>query len=311
MISYAQNGEDVVLARALGGVKRGCYVDIGANDPVVDSVTKVFYDAGWRGVHVEPVPAWADRLRAQRPDEVVVQAAVTRDGVGPVTIYDIEGTGLSTLLVDHDQNSQYTQTPIEVPAVTLREVVQEHVAAEEVQFLKVDVEGLEADVLASADFGTFRPWVCVIEATAPNSSRQVHDTWEPDLLAAGYRFCLFDGLSRFYVSQEKADDLAEALSYPACALDQYETQRMVGLRKEGESAAARAQEAQAEVHDLRVQLQHWRDQVFEHWAAASAGTSGASDAEVAALRRSVHGFESTVSWRVTKPLRAVRSRMPR
>ena len=56
-VSYAQNFEDVILNRALHGVTDGCYIDIGANDPEVDSVSLAFYERGWRGLHVEPLPA--------------------------------------------------------------------------------------------------------------------------------------------------------------------------------------------------------------------------------------------------------------
>jgi|SRR5262245_3315890 len=57
VISYAQNFEDIILWRALKHVEKGFYIDIGAQDPVVDSVSLAFYEKGWRGVHVEPVPA--------------------------------------------------------------------------------------------------------------------------------------------------------------------------------------------------------------------------------------------------------------
>jgi hypothetical protein len=70
--SYAQNFEDVMLRRALQNVARGFYIDVGAQDPIVDSVSMGFYEEGWRGVHVEPVAAYAAKLRAQRPDEIVM-----------------------------------------------------------------------------------------------------------------------------------------------------------------------------------------------------------------------------------------------
>ena len=54
-VSYAQNGEDVVLFRALGGVESGRYVDVGANDPVADSISYAFYLRGWSGITIDPV----------------------------------------------------------------------------------------------------------------------------------------------------------------------------------------------------------------------------------------------------------------
>lgn len=98
-VSYAQNFEDVMLWRALKGVESGFYIDIGAQDPVSDSVSKAFHDLGWRGVHVEPTADYAQRLREEREGDPVLQAIV-----GPATdqsvIYQIEGTGLSTTVAE-------------------------------------------------------------------------------------------------------------------------------------------------------------------------------------------------------------------
>ena len=66
-VSNAQNGEDVVLWRALGDLPRGRYVEVGANHPLIDSVSRAFYDRGWSGVCVEPLPTFAGELRAGPP----------------------------------------------------------------------------------------------------------------------------------------------------------------------------------------------------------------------------------------------------
>ena len=66
-ISYAQNFEDVMLWRALRGVENGSYIDVGAADPEVHSVTAAFYKRGWRGVNVEPNGEFFDKLRERRP----------------------------------------------------------------------------------------------------------------------------------------------------------------------------------------------------------------------------------------------------
>lgn len=76
VISYAQNFEDVMLWRALQHVGTGYYVDIGANDPVVDSVTRWFYEQGWSGLNIEPVPHWHGKLQADRPRDTNLQVAV-------------------------------------------------------------------------------------------------------------------------------------------------------------------------------------------------------------------------------------------
>ena len=88
----------------------------------------------------------------------------------------------------------------------------------EIHFCKIDVEGAEADVLEGLDVAGWRPWVVVVESTRPNSTEQTHESWEPSLLSAGYEFCLFDGLNRFYVANEHAE-LRHKLSAPANVLD--------------------------------------------------------------------------------------------
>lgn len=297
VISHAQNREDVVLWRALGHLPAGRYVDVGANEPSLFSVSRLFYDHGWSGVAVEPVPAFAQQFRDARPRDVVVEAALTTGEPGATVMTVFEGTGLSTLdaaAAGRHREAGFEGSTIEVATTTLQAVVDEHLAGEEVHFCTVDVEGHEAAVLASADLTRFRPWVFVVEATAPLSTEQRHQEWEPALLEAGYRFRLFDGLSRFYVSAERDDEIGAALGYPACPFDDYVPADVSALHH-------RVDHLQAEVGQLRSDLVHWRAAVLEHWVQAASGPPSGTDvnAELEAMR-------ATVSWRVTAPLRAVR-----
>ena len=77
-VSYAQNYEDVTLLRALGDVASGFYIDVGANDPRFDSVTRAFYERGWHGINIEPVPHWHERLRSDRPRDLNLRVAAGR-----------------------------------------------------------------------------------------------------------------------------------------------------------------------------------------------------------------------------------------
>ena len=66
-ISYAQNREDVILNGFFEGRDKGFYVDVGAGNPVDDSVTKLFYDKGWHGINIEPIPHIYKELEKQTP----------------------------------------------------------------------------------------------------------------------------------------------------------------------------------------------------------------------------------------------------
>src|SRR2546430_11530274 len=95
MRSYSQNGEDVRLARAFSGQPTGFYVDVGAGGPVVDSVTKHFYDRGWRGINVEPDPEAFRLLAEERPRDVSLAVACS-DAAGEGVLHETQ-PGLATL----------------------------------------------------------------------------------------------------------------------------------------------------------------------------------------------------------------------
>lgn len=122
--SYAQNFEDVILWRAVGHVPDGFYVDIGAQNPVIESVSMMFHEAGWDGVSVEPSPAYARAMRAARPGSRLEQAAVSRER-GRATFHDIPDTGLSTLDADfaeRHRRSGFRVNAVEVEVITLADL---------------------------------------------------------------------------------------------------------------------------------------------------------------------------------------------
>ena len=183
---------------------------------------------GWRGVNVEPLPERYERLCRARPRDVSLQVAVG-SRPGAATFFRIvpsavraDEAGLSTLdtgIRDRHRRSGYLSEELTVEVVTLESILRGH-AAVGFDLLKVDVEGREAEVLASADLRHWRPRAIVVEATVPLSAEPSHQEWEPMVLAAGYRLALFDGLNRFYARDDELD-LLRRLSVPANTLDRY------------------------------------------------------------------------------------------
>ncbi len=220
-ISYAQNFEDVILWRALKSVERGFYIDIGAQDPVVDSVSLAFYEHGWRGVHVEPISSNVAKLRAARPDEEVLEAAIARHE-GTATFHEIPQTGLSTgsdEIAAMHANMGFASNPIEVTTLPLS-ILLDRYSDREIHWLKIDVEGMEAETVASWRPSHVRPWILVIESTVPLSRDESYFEWEPTVLAMGYAFVYFDGLNRFYL-HEAHSDLKPAFGAPPNIFDDF------------------------------------------------------------------------------------------
>ena len=218
MISYAQHGEDVVLRRLFQGSPAGFYVDLGANDPLIDSVTKHFSLLGWRGVNVEPLAALHRRLVQDRPLDVNLCVAIS-NRPGRLVLEEVEGAhGLSTAteaLAQAHREQGRTLIKREVPCLTLSELCERHCAQTTIDFLKIDVEGHEAQVLQGGDWKRFRPRVLLIE------SGWLPEAWHELVLSLGYQLGLDDGLNRFYIRAEDAPSLLQRLRWPANVNDRF------------------------------------------------------------------------------------------
>ena len=234
LISYSQNLEDIILWRALKDVKNGFYVDVGAAWPDIHSVTKLFYDKGWFGINIEPNPEFYARLCEQRPRDINLRIAVCdRNGEGNLNLFS--DTGLSTLdaevAKEHVKN-KFDCVSINVTTATLSSLFQRFLPKkQEIHFLKIDVEGLEAEVLASNNWLLYRPWIIVVESTLPLSQVECQQTWEPRLLAASYTFAYADGLNRFYIENVHLDLLA-FFKYPPNVFDEFVLASQVTLSDE-------------------------------------------------------------------------------
>ena len=281
-----------MLWRALKHVEKGCYVDVGAQHPVIDSVSKAFHERGWRGVHIEPVPEYARLLRQDRPDETVLEVALS-DIEGTLELNVIAETGLSTAVDAYAQRHHTEQgfdcQRIRVPVLTLKSALQS-LAGKDVHWLKIDVEGLEGQVLKGWDSQALRPWVMVIEATIPNSTATDYASWDPILTAANYQFVYFDGLNRFYVATEHAG-LALAFSTPPNVFDDVMlTANSTICRELVTSYLARENELTAQT-EVRV-------------AQAEVRVAQAK-ADVVQIEGHFRDVLNSSSWRVTMPLRLV------
>jgi FkbM family methyltransferase len=311
-ISYAQNFEDVMLWRALKHIDQGFYIDVGANDPDHDSVTKAFYERGWRGINVEPTPQWFERLEKARPRDINLQLALGAEP-GDITLYEIPDTGLSTVekkfAERHEAESGFQNRELRVKMDTLTSVC-ERFHLEPIHFLKIDVEGSEEAVLQGADFGKIRPWIILLEATLPLSVEESYTDWEPLLLNAGYEYVYFDGLNRYYVAGEHGN-LKAVFKTPPNVFDDFVTsddfirsERLKSERRAQEAEAKvkeveqRAAQAEARAQDAETKAQQARQRAAQSEARAQDAENRARQAEAAL--QAVFGSRS---WRVTKPLR--------
>ena len=143
---------------------------------------------------------------------------------------------------------------VEVQTETLKAVCDKHAQGRVIDFLKIDVEGAEADVVASADWSRYRPRIVLIEATVPLSPEVSYLDWEPTLLGAGYMFCYFDGLNRWYVREEEPA-LREAFHSPPNPFDGYRLAEVVDLERKLSDASLQLKTLKEESESLKASLQ--------------------------------------------------------
>lgn len=203
-LSYAQRLEDYHLELVFADVSSGFYVDVGGGHPVADNVSFYFYLKGWRGLVVEPQAVLAALYARLRPRDIVVDHPVGAAD-GDIAFHQVERLhGFSSIIEANAQGARaygadYSSTRMKL--ARLSTLLDLHRPGQ-IDFLKIDVEGAEADVLAGLDLARHRPKLMCVEAVEPGSMAEMWHGWEPGLLAAGYRFAFFDELNRFYVADE-------------------------------------------------------------------------------------------------------------
>ena len=255
MISYAQNFEDVILARVFKGQPLGFYIDVGVWQPTLHSVTRHFYDLGWSGVNIEALPSNLEAIRAARPRDININAAASTHP-GPLVFHEVRQTGLSTSRLDYatmHATAGFDVRDVEVQTVTLKAVCDEYAQGRVIDFLKIDVEGAEADVVASADWERYRPRIVLIEATVPLSPEVSYLDWEAAVLGAGYLFCYFDGLNRWYARAEEPA-LCGAFHSPPNPFDGYRLAEIVDLERELKKLKTESESLKASLHSTARNL---------------------------------------------------------
>lgn len=204
-LSYAQCLEDYHLELALGDRVRGFYVDVGGGHPVADNVSYHFYLRGWNGVVVEPQADLASLYGSLRPrDRVATHLVGCVEG--EVAFHRVDRLhGFSTIVEANAKGAKAFGAGYETISLPIRPLsaVLDEAGSPHVDFLKIDVEGAEADVLEGMDWRRHRPSILCIEAIEPGSAREAWQGWEPIVIRAGYIHAFSDGLNRFYVAKEE------------------------------------------------------------------------------------------------------------
>jgi FkbM family methyltransferase len=168
-ISYSQEGEDMVLSRFLEGRKAGFYVDVGAHHPIRFSNTFLFYERGWRGINIEPSPKAIEQFNRMRCRDINVGNGVG-ETPGELTYYMFDDPALNTfdkalMEVREAQTSYRVIGTTRVMVERLETILTENLPeGRMIDFMSIDVEGFDLQVVRSNDWSRYRPEFVLVEA---------------------------------------------------------------------------------------------------------------------------------------------------
>jgi len=194
---FPPEAEEQLKEEFFAGAARGFFVEVGANDPFAHSQTWHLERRGWTGVLVEPQPDLAAALCEKRRAAVFAAACSAPAAAGRTMRLHLAGP-CSSFDAHLAVTGVTAAAAIDVPVRTLDDILTEAKAQTPIDFLSIDVEGHEVEVLRGFDIGRWRPRLIMLEDHVANLHKHRY------LTAAGYRLIRRTGVNSWYVPAEAA-----------------------------------------------------------------------------------------------------------
>jgi FkbM family methyltransferase len=206
--SYSQEGEDLILERILGHKKAGFYIDVGAHHPRRFSNTCRFYQRGWRGINIEPNPEALKLFQQKRKRDINLGFGIAK-GEDHLTYFMFNEPALNSFdraAAEQRQNSKYRIVGTKSIAVRpLANILNDYMPDVQIDFMSIDVEGYDLQVLESNDWARFRPTLLLVEATHFNLASPTTEPIHIFLEDRDYKLFAKTLNTLFYVDRRKAD----------------------------------------------------------------------------------------------------------
>jgi FkbM family methyltransferase len=210
--SFSSAGEDMVLRHLLGSDKmNGFYVDVGAFHPTLFSNTYFFYLNGWSGINIEARPGSKALFDKVRPRDINLEVGVSRERTALTYYFIGENSPMNSFSPDFLKQIQmmdHVKSEISIPTVPLAELLERHLPkGQAIDFLNVDVEGHDLEVLESNDWRRFRPRIVVVEDEALDAGKSAIVGL---LRNHGYELCaqnviVLDKINEYFLIDRSAD----------------------------------------------------------------------------------------------------------
>jgi FkbM family methyltransferase len=181
--SYSQEGEDLIIDKLLGYKKNGFFVDIGAHHPLRFSNTAIFYKRGWKGINIDAMPDSMVEFNKLRKLDINLETAISNEEETKL-FYIFNEPALNTLnkeeaLSKDGKNGYKILQTIEVKTVKLKTVFNQYIGNNEIDFISIDTEGNDLNVLKSNDWKKYKPKLILVEEL---KNKQFHDLINSELV---------------------------------------------------------------------------------------------------------------------------------
>lgn len=206
--SFAQEGEDLLIQRIFSGQKKGFYVDIGAHHPKRFSNTFIFYSKGWRGINVDACPGSMHIFKQLRPRDINLEIGISNVG-NSLDYYQFDEPALNGFSADlslarERQGISSIINTTKVETLTLKKLLSEKLPPNQtIDFLTVDVEGLDLDVLMSNDWDLFRPRLVLAEVLVSSLDSIFEHPIVAFMRSQGYRLYSKSMNTAFFITEDQ------------------------------------------------------------------------------------------------------------
>lgn len=168
---YSQGGEDAILYgifyKKIKKGEKGFFVDVGAYHPILYSNSYFFYRLGWKGINIDACPGSMKAFNKKRPRDINLEIGIDKVA-GDSTFYILENKStmntFSEAHLKYYNRGKLVKRKVTVETNTLQQVLDKHSRNfKEIDFLNVDVEGMDQRVLESNNWQRYKPKVIVVE----------------------------------------------------------------------------------------------------------------------------------------------------
>jgi FkbM family methyltransferase len=204
--SYSQKGEDLVIDKLLGNKKRGFYIDVGAYAPDRFSNTKHFYEKGWRGINIEPDYEQYTAFVLKRKRDINLNIGIGQEKK-KLSFFRFFPATLSTF--SESEAKKYKKMGYKflgtrnVKVIPLKDVFRLYTKGKSVDFLSVDTEGFDMEVLKSNNWEKFKPKLICIESSSHSLSKTSKQyNYATFLSQFGYKKVYDNNLNSLFLHQK-------------------------------------------------------------------------------------------------------------